>query len=550
MGLRPGFSKEADKKQEAQIYARITQESFDAVVQENIDEFDMAPDEALEDAVAQFTSQGVNLSNIVQRVPGGDPADDPQVIVLCRKLEELLSDSAEDEETLEINYGGGIMKIVFRVVSAEVAVEFAETAAALRTECSDKEKANLAGHRGAVDSLVSVALSLIRSPSALAPVLECLACVLHDAEARERLGARGIAALTALMRAHPKASGVVRSGFHAARAAMLVHEANRQAFVTSAGLLKLVPAALSEFASEPSTFLAIAGAMRATTLSDDARSRASKGIEHAKTCVELGVLPDLLNAAKSDMAKSPSALAELLATLSRLAVTDTICSQLARMDALRLAINELANHMTDAAVAKQACFFLANISGNDQCKGSIVAGHGHIAIIQAMLLHPNHAGMQTDAVAALGNMMLRMPLNCEAIAEAGGIGPLVTAMTVHVAYPRMQSKGPLAVRNMVGRNPELVPAIIEAGAEGPLREIMNSNEEGYVHNTAKAALRELHLDVHLKEVFQGKIGEAFSIEQGDADGENHWDKFLDTPVAQEAIKREFEAMGVVPEAAY
>ena len=79
---------------------------------------------------------------------------------------------------------------------------------------------------------------------------------------------------------------------------------------------------------------------------------------------------------------------------------------------------------------------------------------------------------------------------------------------------------------------------------------MTTNDEGYVHNTAKAALRELHLDVNLKEVFTGKVGEAFSIEQGDADCENHWDKFLDTPVAQEAIKREFEAMGVVPEAAY
>ena len=96
------------------------------------------------------------------------------------------------------------------------------------------------------------------------------------------------------------------------------------------------------------------------------------------------------------------------------------------MDALSLAITELGNHMTDAGVAKQvrrllgprvqpaapclqppaacvqpaapclqpaspclqACFFLANISGNDQCKTSIVRAHGHVAIIQARLLPP------------------------------------------------------------------------------------------------------------------------------------------------------------------
>ena len=43
------------------------------------------------------------------------------------------------------------------------------------------------------------------------------------------------------------------------------------------------------------------------------------------------------------------------------------------------------------------------------------------------------------------------------------------------------------------------------------------------------------------------MGNAHILENGDADGENHWDKFLDTPVAQEAIKRELDAMGISPE---
>ena len=45
------------------------------------------------------------------------------------------------------------------------------------------------------------------------------------------------------------------------------------------------------------------------------------------------------------------------------------------------------NHAAGAQVAKQACFFLANISGNDKCKESIREGSGHIAIVQAMPLH-------------------------------------------------------------------------------------------------------------------------------------------------------------------
>lgn len=38
------------------------------------------------------------------------------------------------------------------------------------------------------------------------------------------------------------------------------------------------------------------------------------------------------------------------------------------------------------------------------------------------------------------------------------------------------------------------------------------------------------------------MGNAHCIENGDPDGENHWDKFLETPVAQAAIEREMEEL--------
>jgi hypothetical protein len=43
---------------------RVTQETFDAAVQENEDEFGMGREEALRDAIQQFRSQGVDLSSI------------------------------------------------------------------------------------------------------------------------------------------------------------------------------------------------------------------------------------------------------------------------------------------------------------------------------------------------------------------------------------------------------------------------------------------------------------------------------------------------------
>jgi hypothetical protein len=165
---------------------------------------------------------------------------------------------------------------------------------------------------------------------------------------------------------------------------------------------------------------------------------------------------------------------------------------------------------------------------------------------------------------------------------------------------------------------------------------MNAYSDNYMHNLAKAALRDLHCSVTLGEVFKGDVGEAHMLEQvqrvlafssedidslesslksslasslasilasrpsdrpseqavaarsspsssrlvrsqlqfptrvaavspthpthathghawpqtpppaaqGDINGENHWDKYMDNPEVQEAARREFEALGL------
>ena len=50
--------------EEAVVAKKITQETFDEVVKENIEEFDMKQDEAIFDAYKQFASQGVDLTDI------------------------------------------------------------------------------------------------------------------------------------------------------------------------------------------------------------------------------------------------------------------------------------------------------------------------------------------------------------------------------------------------------------------------------------------------------------------------------------------------------
>merc|ERR1719446_1714139 len=133
---------------------------------------------------------------------------------------------------MEMPYADGKMKITFRRCDADVALKLAQSAAALRGETQGQpENVVLAGHQGAVDALISSALSMMQSPSALPVVLEALAVVLMNAENRERLGPRGVAVIVMM-------------------------------------LIKHLVAVLDGSADDTPTFLAACGALRATTLSD------------------------------------------------------------------------------------------------------------------------------------------------------------------------------------------------------------------------------------------------------------------------------------------
>ncbi|CAI5458272.1 unnamed protein product [Closterium sp. Yama58-4] len=68
----------------------VTQEAFDALVREGMDEFGMAPDEAVEDAVRTLTMQGADLTGIVQAYSAtGQRAEQPAAAAATQLAEAL-----------------------------------------------------------------------------------------------------------------------------------------------------------------------------------------------------------------------------------------------------------------------------------------------------------------------------------------------------------------------------------------------------------------------------------------------------------------------------
>ncbi|KAJ4716369.1 armadillo repeat-containing protein 6-like [Melia azedarach] len=81
----------------------ISQEAFDEVVKENVEDLGMDPAEALEDAIQTLTLQGVDLSGIVKCVPGESSVKDNPLIQSLDVLKQLDNNSKDQFSDKDLN---------------------------------------------------------------------------------------------------------------------------------------------------------------------------------------------------------------------------------------------------------------------------------------------------------------------------------------------------------------------------------------------------------------------------------------------------------------
>ena len=80
---------------------RISQETFDEAVQENIDDFDLEPDEAVADAVKEFELQNVDLSEIDKSYAGPEGRGEHPVVAPTEMFVKAVEDVAKDPGSVE-----------------------------------------------------------------------------------------------------------------------------------------------------------------------------------------------------------------------------------------------------------------------------------------------------------------------------------------------------------------------------------------------------------------------------------------------------------------
>ncbi|XP_053438880.1 armadillo repeat-containing protein 6 isoform X2 [Nycticebus coucang] len=459
----------------------ITQETFDAAVQENIEEFSMGPEEAVKEAVEQFESQGVDLSNIVKMVPkvSADGLQEPTHNIL-----QVLDDLQKSVACLHPEE-----------VSAHL-IRFCD-------QCKqDKACRFLAARKGAYPIIFSAwKLATADNQGLLLQALNALSALTEGHP--DLLDTQGLQLLVATLAQNTSAADLTCSGIRCVRHACLKHEQNRQGLV-KAGVLPLLTSAITQHSHHADVVREACWALRIMTFDDDIRVPFGHAHDHAKMIVqENRGLKVIIEAAKA-FPDNPGVLSELCSTLSRLAVRNEFCQEIVDLGGLSVLVSLLVNFSDHQDLVKQVLSALRAIAGNDDVKDAIVHAGGTESIIATMTQHLANPQVCEQSCAVLCVLALRKPENSRVIMEGGGALAALRAMKAHPQEAGVQKQACMLIRNLVARSQAFSQPILELGAEVLITQARAAHRD--CEDVAKAALRDLGCHVELQELWTGQKG--------------------------------------------
>ncbi|KAG8454923.1 hypothetical protein GDO86_001226 [Hymenochirus boettgeri] len=458
----------------------VTQETFDAIVQENITEFDMDPQEALKDAVQQLESQGVDLTNIIKAVKkqsdGNEVASNHDILTTLEYIRKTVESSAMSD-------------------LSELLIKFGD-------QCKEGlAHRYLAGQKSAYPVLLEAWKLSEGDHEALLNALYAMSC-LTDGQP-DLFEAFGQQLLIKTLQSHAGDAEVTLLAIRLTRHVCLKHEQNRQDLVKS-GILKHLTGAIKNYGSDADVVREACSALRIMTFDDDIRVPFGHAHDHAKMIVlENNGLKCLIEAAKA-FTDNPGVLSELCSTISKLCVRNEFCQDVVDLGGLNFMLALLADCIDHQELVKQVLSAVKAIAGNDDVKDAIVNSGGTDLIILAMSRHFSNVQICDQGCAALAMLALRKPENCKVIMEGGGALAALQAMKTHPKDTSVQKQACMVIRNLVSRTRDFSQPILEMGAESLILQARSTHKD--CDDVAKAALRDLGCKVELKELWTGQKG--------------------------------------------
>ncbi|XP_057445153.1 uncharacterized protein LOC130737408 [Lotus japonicus] len=442
----------------------ISQEAFDEMVKENIDDLDMEPAEALQDAIQTLTLQGVDLSGIVTCVPG----ESNPVIECLERLKRL------DSEPVVVDLDGVVQ--VFDQIKDLCAAEIANAAIATKN--------------GAVELACSLCSKIAGSDAALLSAFNAIASMLRDVQSTGAFQrSNGPRIIVDILNDNKQKIDILDSGFHVVASAATGDEIVKESFME----LKVDELVMEIMSIHKNTGIQnVYDAIRALLTPDDNRVVASQVYGYARKFSKIGIADAIVDSLRAGLS-SPHLVSACI-TLKAIAVNDEICKSIADkggIDSVLRCIDD-SGEQGNKAVAKVCCSLLSNLAGSDANKNAIVGKGGMDKLIKLSARCADDPSVLQEVMSIISVLSLRSPENAARAIEAGAGDLAIQAMEKFPAAHQMQRSSCLMIRNLVVRNPENRTILLKNGIEKYIRKAKQTH--GNCKDAATDALRDLGLD--------------------------------------------------------
>jgi len=474
---------------------RVSQETFDDTVRENIEEFEMEVNEAIADAIEQFKKQGVNLSNIDQSVAHAK-GEQPPMLKALQNLKDTKDSITPESDT----------------------TSYLESLRVLRTSLVDESQdyQTLAGCNGGVELMIE--LIQCTNANISAQSMDAFRALLRNHKTnQEFVRQSGLAALASVMQdaMNKKDISVIENLLLCVRSTAVRNEQNKVGWRRAGGCALLLKT-LDELATVERCGLIkeVCLTIRCIISRDDPSVEIASAAEAIKEIVDGGVmgivLPKLeaLNdlsgvTATADQKEGALALAQkaaqlkisnelppapapnnddfvqdavcgLCSVLKGIITTDETCKQFIKQhDGLNLVVTSLQKYgMMNDKCAKWGLAAMRNISGNDKFKKQVSS---HLPLFCTLMQkYTQYPGTLEQGYAVLATLALRQPELQQQMIELDAHMMALQHLEIHKAV-----QGPangaflrqaiLALRNIVSRSPDVHDSVLSTGAEELLR---------------------------------------------------------------------------------
>eukprot|EP00899_Mesostigma_viride_P027973 jgi/Mesvir1/8360/Mv12615-RA.2 len=368
---------------------KVSQEAFDAAVQENIDEFGMDPAEAIEEALTTFRMQGADVSGLLT-TSAGERQNHPAVAAV-RAVEAASSQAATNASDAHTDALIGALDALLHECGASTPRETSDGGAASGPETDARKLATAAG-------AVQVVLQVARchgasSAHVTAAAFSTLRHLLGDEAGRDLfLDHEGHVAAGHALSWHPDVPRVHVAVAEAVAAASKAHEGNMISFMQHGVGSQLLDSVRGHM-GVPDVVAAASRAICSLVVADDEKALASKAFSHSLELGKCGAAELLLEALRKYSAPGGSAgelrvdvLSSLCGSLRRLASNDDICKKVTEAGGVSLLM-----HILDVSpgpeIARSVFPVLRQLSNSDEVKRAIVAEGGLQRLLAALSLY-------------------------------------------------------------------------------------------------------------------------------------------------------------------